>query len=133
MSDDIAAARAALETIPQFRGYRGEIVRLGGLTNLVFQAGDCCLRIPGKGTEEYIDRANEAVAACEAARAGVSPEVLHFDPESGVMVTRFVAGTETMTPGISAAARAARHAPRKLSGGCTTAARSSRSGSSCFP
>ncbi|MGP2492981.1 phosphotransferase [Mesorhizobium sp. PUT5] len=98
MSDDIAAARAALETIPQFRGYRGEIVRLGGLTNLVFQAGDYCLRIPGKGTEEYIDRANEAVAAREAARAGVSPEVLHFDPESGVMVTRFVAGTETMTP-----------------------------------
>ncbi|CAM5413178.1 thiamine kinase-like enzyme [Aquamicrobium terrae] len=98
MSDDIAAARAALETIPQFRGYRGEIVRLGGLTNLVFQAGDYCLRIPGKGTEEYIDRANEAAAAREAARAGVSPEVLHFDPESGVMVTRFVAGTETMTP-----------------------------------
>jgi len=98
MSDDIAAARAALETIPRFRGYRGEIVRLGGLTNLVFQAGDYCLRIPGKGTEEYIDRANEAAAAREAARAGVSPEVLHFDPESGVMVTRFVAGTETMTP-----------------------------------
>ena len=98
MSDDIAAARAALETVPQFKGYRGEIVRLGGLTNLVFQAGDYCLRIPGKGTEEYIDRANEAVAAREAARAGVSPEVLHFDPESGVMVTRFVAGAETMTP-----------------------------------
>jgi thiamine kinase-like enzyme len=98
MSDDIAAARAALETVPQFKGYRGDIVRLGGLTNLVFKVGGHCLRVPGKGTEEYIDRANEAVAAREAARAGVSPEVLHFDPESGVMVTRFVAGAETMTP-----------------------------------
>jgi len=98
MSDDIAAARAALKTIPQFRDYRGEIVRLGGMTNLVFKVGDFCLRIPGKGTEEYIDRANESVMAREAARAGVSPEVLHSDAATGVMVTRFVAGAETMTP-----------------------------------
>lgn len=97
MSDDIAA-RAALKTIPQFRDYRGEIVRLGGMTNLVFRLGDFCLRIPGKGTEEYINRANEAVMAREAARAGVSPEVLHSDPATGVMVTRFVSGAETMTP-----------------------------------
>jgi len=97
-ADSLALAREALRDIPLLKGYRGEIVRLGGLTNLVFALGECCLRIPGKGTEEYIDRANEAAAAREAARAGVSPEVLHFDPESGVMVTRFVAGTETMTP-----------------------------------
>jgi thiamine kinase-like enzyme len=98
MSDDIAAARAALRTIPGFETYRGAIVRLGGMTNLVFRMGDFCLRIPGKGTEEYINRANEAVMAREAARAGVSPEVLHADPATGVMVTRFVAGAETMTP-----------------------------------
>lgn len=98
MSDDIAAARAALKEIPLLKDYDGEIVRLGGLTNLVFRVGDFCLRIPGQGTEEYIDRANEAVMAREAARAGVSPEVLFADPESGVMVTRFIAGAETMTP-----------------------------------
>ena len=57
-----------------------------------------CLRIPGKGTEEYINRANEAVAAREAARAGVSPEVVHFDPKTGVMVTKFIAGAVTMSP-----------------------------------
>ncbi len=57
----------------------GRSTRLGGLTNLVFQVGAYCLRIPGKGTEEYINRANEEVAAREAAKAGVSPEVLHFD------------------------------------------------------
>jgi len=98
MSDDIAAARAALQAIPQFKDCRGEIVRLGGMTNLVFRMGDFCLRIPGKGTEEYIDRANESVMAREAARAGVSPEVLYSDAATGVMVTRFVAGAETMTP-----------------------------------
>ena len=59
---------------------------------------DFCLRIPGKGTEEYINRANEAVAAREAAKAGVSPDVLHFDGKTGVMVTRFVAGAQTMSP-----------------------------------
>lgn len=98
MSDDIAAARAALQAIPQFQDYRGEIVRLGGMTNLVFKVGDFCLRIPGKGTEEYINRANESVMAREASRAGVSPEVLHSDAATGVMVTRFVADAETMTP-----------------------------------
>ncbi|RUZ72988.1 LPS biosynthesis choline kinase [Mesorhizobium sp. M7A.F.Ca.US.006.01.1.1] len=90
--------RAALDAIPMLAGYSGPLERLGGLTNLVFKAGDFCLRIPGKGTEEYINRANEAVAAREAAKAGVSPEVLHVDAAAGVMVTRYIAGAETMSP-----------------------------------
>ncbi|TIX36444.1 MAG: LPS biosynthesis choline kinase, partial [Mesorhizobium sp.] len=78
--------------------YQGPLERLGGLTNLVYRAGDLCLRIPGKGTEEYINRANEAVAAREAAKAGVSPELLHADAGTGVLVSRYVAGAETMSP-----------------------------------
>ncbi|MFD1985281.1 phosphotransferase [Mesorhizobium newzealandense] len=91
-------ARVALAAIPMLADYTGPLERLGGLTNLVFKAGEFCLRIPGKGTEEYINRANEAVAAREAAKAGVSPEVLHVDPGTGIMVTRFIAGAETMSP-----------------------------------
>lgn len=94
MDDDLGAVLAG---IPVLAGYRGPVERLGGLTNRVYRVGETCLRVPGKGTEEYIDRGNEAVAAREAARAGVSPDVLHFDPAGGVMVTRFVAGTETMS------------------------------------
>ncbi|MEZ5913886.1 MAG: choline/ethanolamine kinase family protein [Paracoccaceae bacterium] len=94
---DLDPAREAIRTIPELSG-AGEPERLGGLTNLVYRVGDYCLRIPGKGTEEYIDRANEAVAAREAARAGVSPPVIRADPESGVMVTRFIDGAETMSP-----------------------------------
>lgn len=97
-SDDLAQARAALKSIPGFSGHEGTLERLGGLTNRVYRAGDLCLRIPGKGTEEYIDRANEKVAAEEAAKAGVSPEVLHFDPGSGVMVTRFLDDAVTLSP-----------------------------------
>ncbi|MBN9218208.1 MAG: phosphotransferase family protein [Mesorhizobium sp.] len=94
----IDEARARLAAIPMLAGYTGPLDRLGGLTNLVFRAGDFCLRIPGKGTEEYINRANEAVAAREAATAGVSPQVLHADAASGLMVTRYIEGAETMSP-----------------------------------
>lgn len=95
---DIAIARKAMAAIPLLEDHVGPITRLGGLTNLVFHVSDYCLRIPGKGTEEYINRAHEAVAAREAAKAGVSPEVLYFDARDGVMVTRFIAGAQTMSP-----------------------------------
>jgi len=65
------------------------------------------IKVSGKGTEEYINRANEAVAAREAAKAGVSPEVLHFDPKTGVMVTRFIEATVTMSPKLFASRKGA--------------------------
>ncbi len=76
--------------------------RLGGLTNLVFQVSGpddtVILRIPGEGTEEYIDRAVEAHNAKVAAEAGVSADVLYANPENGVMLFGFIGGCETMTP-----------------------------------
>src|SRR6185503_15352110 len=57
-----------------------------------------CLRFPGKGTEEYINRAHEERAAREAARAGVSPDVLYFGSDTGLMVTAFLNDTITMSP-----------------------------------
>lgn len=95
---DIDTARAMMAEVPILAGYSGPLVRLGGLTNLVYRAGDFALRIPGKGTEEYIDRRNEAAAAQAAAEAGVSPELLYCNPETGVMVTRFIDGAATMSP-----------------------------------
>ncbi len=94
---DLDDARATLAAIPALAGYDGPLQRLGGLTNRVYRAGEHCLRIPGKGTEEYIDRGNEKVAAQEAAKTGVSPDVLHFGAD-GVMVSRFIDGAETMSP-----------------------------------
>ncbi len=95
-------AEAAMRLVP---GYEGvpveETARLGGLTNRVYSVragGDTLvLRVPGEGTEAYIDREVEAVNARAAAAAGVAPEVLHADPARGLMLTRHVAG-RTMTP-----------------------------------
>lgn len=98
MTEDFDARLAeAVAALPVLKD-AGRPERLGGLTNLVFRVGGYCLRLPGRGTEEYIDRANEAVAAREAARAGVSPEVIHADPATGLMVTRFIPGAATMSP-----------------------------------
>jgi len=103
---DIDEARAALAGLPAFadRAAKAEITRLGGLTNRVFRIGlngdTLCLRLPGAGTEEYINRAHEAVSARAAASAGVSPPLLHADPVSGIMVTRFVSAAATMTPAL---------------------------------
>ena len=105
MNDDsILKARAVLDSIPVFTGIDSKTVkieRLGGLTNLVFRvdAGQqvYCLRLPGEGTDEYINRTFEAQAAREAARAGVSPEVAYVD-DSGIMVTKYIDDAVTMTP-----------------------------------
>lgn len=115
MTDDaIDKARESLSEIPIFDGVDPRsmaIERLGGLTNLVFRVGDpkhgWCLRLPGEGTEEYIDRHNEAQAAREAAAAGVSPEVLYADAASGILVTRFIDGAETMSAALFKSRRGA--------------------------
>ena len=102
MRVEIGQAREALAAIPSLADAEetATIARLGGLTNLVFKVetgGErFCLRLPGKGTEEYINRVAEAANARAAAAAGVSPEVVHFGGD-GVMVTRFVDDTVTMS------------------------------------
>ncbi len=106
MGDDgLDLARKALAGIPPLAvldAGSAKIERLGGLTNLVFRVSDgaqvWCLRLPGAGTEEYINRADEAQAAREAAKATVSPEVIYADAESGIMVSEFIDGAVTMTP-----------------------------------
>ena len=93
MQDDIRKLVADLPGIQT----DAPIMRLGGLTNRVYRMGDLIIRVPGEGTEAYINRADEALAARAAAAAGVSPEVIHFDTASGLMVTRYIDCT-TMTP-----------------------------------
>ncbi len=95
----------ALQAIRRIAGY-GQITdtavieRLGGLSNRVYRVRaegvDVVLRLPGEGSEAYIDRAAEAVNARAATAAGISPQVLHFGAD-GVMLTEYVPQSVTMS------------------------------------
>jgi thiamine kinase-like enzyme len=106
MSDDLSAqVHAALASVPRFAGLEPgafTITRLGGLTNLVFRVAvnrdAYVLRLPGKGTEEYIDRKVELHNAIIAAEAGVSARLVYGKAETGLMLTRCIENIVTMTP-----------------------------------
>ena len=77
------------------------IKRLGGMTNIVHlvetQNINLIVRIPGKGTEDYINRTTEYKNAKAAWRAGISAEIIWADVNSGVMVSKAINRIETMT------------------------------------
>jgi thiamine kinase-like enzyme len=92
----------ALGRVPILAGATGlKTQRLAGLTNVnhLVTIGDerYVLRVPGDGTSEYINRADEEVAARSAAAAGVNAEVVFFDSTDGLMVTRFIDDAATMS------------------------------------
>ena len=95
----------ALQQVPQLTHIEPgnfKVTRLGGLTNLVFKIEtskeSLIVRIPGKGTNEYIDRTVEAHNAKLAAEAGVSAKVIHANPATGLMISRCIENIVTMTP-----------------------------------
>ncbi len=93
---------AAIARVPVLAAATGlTTARLAGLTNVnhLVSVGEdrYVLRVPGDGTSEYINRADEEVAARSAAAAGVNADVVFFDASDGLMVTRFVDGAATMT------------------------------------
>ena len=97
---------SALARIPTFRDVRPEAVELeplASLTNSTYKviANGLAytLRLPGKDTYEYVDRAAEEHNARIMAAAGVNAKVLYFDATDGTMLSEFVEGvsmTETM-------------------------------------
>ena len=96
---------AALRHAPGYEGVpeTSDIQRLGGLTNLVYRVAPpgkpaVIVRIPGAGTEDYINREVELHNAQVAARAGISAPVIWGDPESGVMISECIENIVTMTP-----------------------------------
>jgi len=94
---EIAAALARIPEFAEFPLDGLQIERLASLTNRNYKVsagGEAyVLRIAGAGTHHYIDRAAEARNAGLAAAIGIAPELLYLDPESGLMLTRFIAGS----------------------------------------
>lgn len=118
--ENTAPVLEALRRVAGFEAATTEtcgIQRLGGLTNLVyrveFEGQSVIVRIPGQGTEDYIDRAIEIHNTKIAAKTGIAARVLWADSRSGVMINDCIEGIETMTPAlfhsrIGSAARAGR-------------------------
>ena len=94
-----------------------QIQRLGGLTNLVYRVAtggkSVIVRIPGAGTEAYIDRAVELHNARVAADTGIAPQVLWGDGDTGVMISDCIDGIETMTPALFQSRAGAADCPSK--------------------
>jgi thiamine kinase-like enzyme len=114
MSEYLEAVVAGLRQAPGFGDVQAgdcRITRLGGLTNLVHRVDiggqSLIVRIPGAGTEEYIDRAVEASNSRAAFEAGVSAKVLYADAGSGLMVSQAIADIVTMTPALFATRKGA--------------------------
>ncbi len=76
------------------------IKRLGGLTNRNYKIdsvlGSHVLRLTGEGTESYIDRKVEFHNASIASKAGVNAEIIHFDVDSGTMISTYINNAVTM-------------------------------------
>lgn len=114
MPDNQKAIHAALRNVAKFADLdMGSLqtTRLGGLTNLVYRVqtltDTLIVRIPGRGTNEYIDRAVELHNATAAAKAGISAEIIWADGHSGIMISRCVENIETMTPDLFASRKGA--------------------------
>ena len=105
MYEHTATVLSALNNVSGFETIKAKeckITRLGGMTNLVHlvetKDANIIVRIPGEGTESYINRATELTNATAAWRAGISAEVIWADVKTGVMISRAIDGVETMTP-----------------------------------
>ena len=78
---------------------------IGGISNSnwrAFVSGHACsyfVKVPGRGTEMFIDRDAAHDAGVKAHQAGVGARIVHYLPESGVEVSEFVDGLRTSTNG----------------------------------
>jgi thiamine kinase-like enzyme len=55
------------------------------------------VKVPGEGSDNFIDRVTANQAARNAHAIGVGPEVVHFDPADGLEVSEFLEGYRTCT------------------------------------
>jgi thiamine kinase-like enzyme len=101
---------AVLAQVPEWGDKSLTLSRVpGGLTNVNWRIdveGDrqaYFVKVPGSGTEQFIDRATVNAAARQAADMGVGPAVLFYDPETGIEISEFLddyrpCGTEDLSP-----------------------------------
>lgn len=101
---DEEAAKAVIAQIPLLGQGSGpwDITAMPSFTNRTWRIardGEAfILRLPGQGTERYIDRPGEVANAKSAASIGIAPTIVFADAASGVMVTRFIDAAAPLSP-----------------------------------
>lgn len=104
ISPDELALESVAKSIPQWRGHEiryGPVS--GGLSNsnwVVSVPNDqrrYFVKIPGKGTEIFVNRSVANATARHAHAAGLGPEVIYFDDVSGIEVCEFLDGYRPST------------------------------------
>lgn len=77
------------------------VEKLGGMNNnnykIVTNQGAFVLRLPGKGTETSVDREQEHKNARLAFSLGLDCEIVYFDADSGLKLTKYIEDAETLT------------------------------------
>jgi thiamine kinase-like enzyme len=78
------------------------IKKVGGLTNrnylVTADSGSYVMRVPGEGTEEYVDRAADEQAGRITSDLGVNAELVFYESGTGVQLTRFIENAKTLSP-----------------------------------
>lgn len=69
------------------------LVEIGGDTRRYF------VKVPGEGSEMFIDRVVANEAGRNAHAAGIGPEIIFFDPQDGLEVSEFLEGYRACTNG----------------------------------
>jgi thiamine kinase-like enzyme len=103
-TDAERAVEAAIASVPAWREQGASYALMtGGISNSNWRitlAGDerrYFLKIPGAGTEMFVDRAAANEAARLAHAKGLGPEVVHFDAETGLEVAELLEGYRACT------------------------------------
>jgi thiamine kinase-like enzyme len=99
--------RQLTEVLAQVDDWQGRSVEYtpvtGGITNPNFLVTvddrEFFLKIPGRGTDAFIDRDNCHAANRIAADAGIGPPTAYYFPDSGIEIVEWLAGYRTMTFG----------------------------------
>lgn len=78
---------------------------LAGMTNrnylITVEGARYVVRIPGDGTEEYVDRKADEQASRLVEEVGVGVPLVHYDAAAGIQITRYIEGSRDMrAPGV---------------------------------
>lgn len=105
-NDTERSVEAAVAAVGEWRGKQvGYAPVFGGLQNsnwrITVEGIDTryFLKIPGAGSETFIDRALANEAARRAGAKGIAPKLVHFDTATGVEIIEFLEGYRACTNG----------------------------------